>query len=106
MMETMIAQETEQRQAPVVGDIFVGYEWGIDFFCGDELIQTVTFADEAIFNDAFDHPQWPEGSTNMESWKRPLYRAPIYGVDYGPGSVKRRFGGGYVPRGAYQRRNF
>lgn len=26
----------------------------------------------------------------------------VYGVDYGKGSVKHRFGGGYVPRKAYQ----
>lgn len=84
--------------------IFTGYEWGIDFYnAAGDIIHTDTYTDEKEFDAAFDNPQWPDDTAvRLDSWKRPCYRLPVMGVDYGPGSVSRRFGG-YVPRSAYEK---
>lgn len=93
------------------GMIFVAIEYGIDFVDVDEnVIEERVFANQAD-RDAFmglpdgefyaQFPDNPAAETAVP-WERKRYRAPIYGIDYGPGSVQARFGGGYVPRGAYQ----
>jgi len=85
-----------------VSQIFTGYKYGIDFFNeAGEIVHTDIFDTEAAFDTAFDNPTWPETAVSLDSWKRKQFRAAVYGVDYGPGSVKARFGG-YVPRSAYQ----
>lgn len=93
--------------------IFTGYTWGISFYQGDggddAPIEELSFPGEAerdaLYNalaEDEDHPEWPDGATRMKAWSEPQYRPAIYGVDYGRGSVSARFGGGYVPRSAYQ----
>ena len=85
-----------------LSQIFTGYKWGIDFFNEiGEIVHTAEFDNEAAFNAEFENPTWPETAVSLDSWKRKQFRAPINGIDYGPGSVKARFGG-YVPRAAYQ----
>ena len=43
---------------------------------------------------------WPVGAAKVRSHSRDV--KATYGVDYGPGSAKLRFGGNRVPRGAHQ----
>lgn len=89
--------------------IFTGIQYGIDLKNeAGEVVQELTFSSEAQRDahwDALaadpDHPEWPETAVHATAWSRKTYRRPIYGVDYGPGSQKRRFGG-HVPRDAYQ----
>jgi len=89
--------------------IYTGTTWAIDFYDAQEkIIKTMTFEDDqngfdAMF-EALDnpcHPEWPDTAVRLDTWRRDNYRDPILGLDYGPGSVSRRFGG-YVPRGTYQ----
>ncbi len=90
--------------------IFDGYEYGFDFLDGNgESVEEKVFStiEECVaLHDALDdpyHPAWPETAASVsETWQRAKYRHPVCGVDYGPGSIKRRFGGGYVPRSTYQ----
>lgn len=90
--------------------ITIGKEYGIDFYDAENnLILEHTAASEED-RDALveqlqddDSPAWPVKAMRFEPWSRRIERQAIYGVDYGPGSVKRRFGG-YVPRSAYQLR--
>lgn len=45
----------------------------------------------------------PAGATTYVTWHDEQWvRDLIYGVDYGRGSLKHRFGGGHVPRNLYQ----
>jgi hypothetical protein len=93
--------------------IFTGYEYGIDFIdAGGVEIDSMVFATEtareefwhelAALDDFAKHADVPAGTERITAWSRKTFRRPIYGVDYGPGSQKHRFGGGYVPRSAYQ----
>ena len=92
-----------------MNQIYVRTEYGIDFLngCGD-LVQEMVFQTpeerlevyNAVSTDD-NNPHWPETAVEYNPWERHIYRAPVYGVDYGPGSIKRRFGG-RVPCGAYQ----
>ncbi len=89
--------------------IFTGYEYGIDFYDkNDVLIEERTFNSEddrdATVKDLEDddHAAWPKAAIRSQPWQRKKYRAAIYGVDYGPGSVKQRFSGMRVPRSAYR----
>ncbi len=67
-----------------------------------EAMMTAEYANEKAATDALEYEDgWPVGAANAEMTN--LYRRAILGVDYGAGSVKNgRFGGGYVPRNAYQ----
>ena len=93
------------------GMIYMGQEFGIDFFDeNDVLVKEMSFAEDGAKRDALydalgddeNHQEWPETAVRITGWHREVYRQPMSGVDYGRGSVKRRFGGGYVPRSAYQ----
>lgn len=87
-------------------------EWGIDFLDKDgELIEERPYANYVAREEAWKELQtdkrtveeggpWPEGAEGIRAWSRQVKL--VYGVDYGPGSIKRRFGGGRVPKGAYQ----
>lgn len=86
-------------------------QFGIDFLDkAGTIVQEMIFEGEAERDQHFDlldanqddDELWPENAARITAWSRQVYRQPICGVDYGPGSVKRRFGGGYVPRSAYQ----
>jgi len=66
-----------------------------------EAMMTADYPNEKAATDALEYADgWPVNATNAAMTN--VYRRPIYGVDYGNGSVKARFGGGYVPRKAYQ----
>ena len=90
--------------------ITIANQHGIDFYDADGQIIKEHIADDEASRDALweelaadeNHPEWPEGAVRIKDWNRKVQRLPISGVDYGPGSVKRRFGNGRVPRGAYQ----
>lgn len=89
--------------------VLVCYVYGVDFKnADDELIADREFESEAERDDFLALPDdeffagLPEGDYRVYQYCRPIYRPAVYGVDYGRGSVKRRFGGGHVPKGAYQ----
>lgn len=80
--------------------ILVNYT--VKFLDGDgALINEVIAQTEAQVNAiCTNEDSWPANAEFVQT--APVYRRPIMGIDYGSGSVKNRFGGGYVPRGAYQ----
>ena len=89
--------------------IKIGTEYGIDFKNADGVILREYIATnkngrnqlvESLVADD-NHHMWPVEAVTMTTWERPQYRNPICGLDYGAGSVSRRFGG-YTPRSAYQ----
>lgn len=90
--------------------VVVGTQYGIDFFDADDaLISEVVFADQASRDAQMaalgaddNHPAWPGTAVRLVEWRRDVTRPAVRGIDYGPGSVKARFGGGRVPRGAYE----
>lgn len=90
--------------------VTVGKKFSIDF--KDEsgnVFETLSYdtgnerdavAQQLQSNDA--HPLWPQTAVKITIYWQRIERTPIFGVDYGVGSVKRRFGNGRVPRGAYR----
>lgn len=94
--------------------IYEGLEYGMDFYGeGGRIIKEVSFgldqegkaAQDAAYAALEADPDselWPTDAERIMCWQRPKYRQPIKGLDYGAGSVKRRFGNGRVPRGAHQ----
>lgn len=67
-----------------------------------EAMMTAEYANEKAATDALEYEDgWPASAANATMTN--VYRRPVYGIDYGNGSIKNgRFGGGYVPRKAYQ----
>ena len=94
----------------VNGHVIVGWRHSLEFIDGDEkLLESVDFESEQALDRALialeedeNHPLWPEGSVRVQNRVTAVTRPAIRGVDFGTGSQKRRFGGGRVPRGAYQ----
>ena len=91
--------------------ITIAIQYGIDFKDKDDnVISEFIATDEASRDELHDalanddnHPAWPsDKAVHITAWSRKVQRQPISGVDYGPGSVKRRFGNGRCPRGTYQ----
>lgn len=94
-----------------MNEIFSHYIYGIDFYNeADEIIKEIDFGQSEEAREIFWHlledetkkDLWPAGAVRVADWKRAVMHQPIRGIDYGPGSVKRRFGGGHVPRSTYQ----
>ena len=86
--------------------------YGLDFKDADgNLLKEMNFGrDEEAMQDYYhrlddDDSLWPDGAARVDHWQRNVMRPPIRGIDYGPGSQKRRFGNGRVPRGVHQFRN-
>jgi hypothetical protein len=83
--------------------------WGIHYEdeFGNELLEMV-FDTEAEQQEAIKNASdnAPSGAVVFLSWCDEVFVRPlISGVDYGRGSLKYKFGGGYVPRAAYQYRD-
>jgi len=95
-----------------MNEIYSRSVFGIDFYDEDDkIVKEMSFgADEATRDTFFqrleDEPDnddiWPIDAVRVEDTRQSVMRAPIRGIDYGPGSQKRRFGGGHVPRSTYQ----
>lgn len=91
-----------------MNEIIIGIEYGIDFFdeAGD-LIRTLNFKTmqardqllAALGRDE-NHPEWPTTAVRLIEWHRNITRPAVKGIDYGPGSIKARYG--RAPRGAYE----
>ncbi|MCB0080219.1 MAG: hypothetical protein KDE47_04790, partial [Caldilineaceae bacterium] len=102
------SSRTKEREH--MNQIYVGKEYGIDFYGqDDELLKDMSFDSEEERDALYDalgedehHPEWPDDAVRISGWSRDIYRQPILGIDYGPGHLKYRFGGGYVPRSTYQ----
>ena len=90
-------------------DIYIGDEYGIDFLDADgKLIEERVFESEEERDAFLGLPDAefvegaPKGWAKAKPWQSPLYRRAMRGIDFGVGSVKRRFPQGFTPRGAYQ----
>lgn len=89
--------------------ITVATQYGIDFSDDEgQVIREYIAPDKQTRDDLVnqwetgeDNPLFPPDAKTIFSWQRNITRPAVCGVDYGPGSVNRRFGG-KAPRGAYQ----
>ena len=92
--------------------VYVGLLWGVQFVDEqDEQVGDILWiglddegekAVASFFADKSNTKHWPVGATDIHDITKDGYRHPIYGIDYGAGSVKRRFSGIKVPRSTYQ----
>ncbi len=97
--------------------VFIGKRWGVMFIGeSDEQVGEILWLgldDEGV--DAVDEfftrskendgEEWPDDAVRIIDCSKDAFRRPIYGIDYGAGSVKRRFKGMRVPRRTYQYRS-
>lgn len=73
----------------------------------DQIVGTLQLPKEErdalalIWSYGDDDERFPETAVTARTYYRQREQ-PVYGIDYGPGSIKRRFGGGRVPSGARQ----